>query len=224
MSDPPTLVVDVGGNNVKLYHSHKCERRKLPSGGDFSPDALVALIRGTMKDWPCERVTIGTPGAVRNDRIVSAPVNLGPGWEGFDFEAAIGMPTRTINDALLQAIGSYEGGKMLFLGLGTGLGAALVVEDVALSLEVAHLPYSNGKTFEDHVGRRGLDKLGRERWESAVHDVCRRLREALVAEYIILGGGNTKKLQALPELARAGSNDNARIGGLRVWSDAVRTW
>jgi polyphosphate glucokinase len=221
LSGQQILVVDVGGNNIKVRCSGSDERRKTPSGRTLTAEMMVEKVRDLAADWHYDVLTIGCPGPVKNDRITLQPVNLGPGWVGFDFAAAFGKPTRLLNDAAMQALGSYEGGKMLFLGLGTGLGAALVVEHIVLPLEVAHLPYKKRGTFEDHVGTRGLVRLGPKRWERAVHDVTARLKAALVADYIVLGGGNAKKLAKLPADCRPGDNENAFKGGFRVWQDAM---
>jgi polyphosphate glucokinase len=216
------LVVDVGGNNVKLKHSAHDERRKTKSGPTLTPDAMVAAVRELAHDWTYDRVTIGCPGAVLEGRLVLEPVNLGKGWVAFDYQAAFDRPVRLVNDAVMQAIGSYAGGKMLFLGLGTGLGAALVGDHVAVPLEVAHLPYTKKFTFEDCVGKRGLDRLGQERWEKAVHDSVARLKAAMVADRVVLGGGNTKLLKKLPPDCTAGDNQNAFSGGVRLWQEQFR--
>ena len=214
------LVVDVGGNNVKIRHSGSAEKRKAPSGPAMTPSEMVEKVCKLAADWSFDRISVGCPGPVANDRLLIEPVNLGKGWVDFDFAAAFGKPTRVINDAAMQALGSYEGGKMLFLGLGTGLGACLVVDGIVLPLEVAHLPYRGKFTFEDCVGTRGLVRMKQARWEKAVHDTVSRLKAALVADYVILGGGNTKKLKKLPKASRRGSNDNAFAGGFRLWADA----
>jgi polyphosphate glucokinase len=216
------LVVDVGGNNIKLKHSAENERRKTKSGPDLTPQAMVAAVRELVHDWTYDRVTIGCPGAVRDGKLVLEPVNLGDGWVGFDFTAAFDRPVRLINDAVMQAIGSYAGGKMLFLGLGTGLGGALVGDHVAVPLEVAHLPYKKKFTFEDCVGKRGLDRMGQRRWETAVHDTVARLKAAMVADRVVLGGGNTKLLKKLPADCTAGDNQNAFSGGVRLWQEQFR--
>jgi polyphosphate glucokinase len=217
---PVTLVIDVGGNNIKLMCSGSPEKRKVASGPTLTPRVMVANVVELTRDWTFDRITVGCPGPVKDERLVIEPVNLGPGWVGFDFAASFEKPTRLINDAAMQAIGSYAGGKMLFLGLGTGLGAAMVVEGVVLPLEVAHLPYRRKLTFEDCVGTRGLERMKQRRWEKAVHDVVDRLRNALLADYVVLGGGNTKRLRKLPPHARRGDNDNAFIGGMRLWEDS----
>ncbi len=222
MREAGILVVDIGGNKIKLALEDPASRRKAPSGPELTPRQAVETILRLASDWTFDRVTIGCPGPVRNGRIVSEPVNLGPGWVGFDFEQALGRPTRLVNDAVMQAIGSHSGGRMLFLGLGTGLGTALVVDDVAMAFEVAHLPYRNKRSYEDWVGRRGLERLGRKRWERAVHDVVQRLRKAFVADEVVLGGGNAKRLQTLPEGVRLGGNALAFRGGVRIWREAIR--
>lgn len=216
------LVVDIGGSNIKLKHDDADERRKVKSGPDLTPEAMVVAVRTLVTDWSYDRVTLGCPGAVRDGKLVVEPVNLGPGWIGFDFQAAFDRPVKLVNDAVMQAIGSYDGGKMLFLGLGTGLGAALVGDHVAVPLEVAHLPYKGKFTFEDCVGKRGLERMGAKRWEKAVHDVTAKLKGALVADYVVLGGGNTKNLKKLPDDSRPGHNRNAFAGGVRIWQEQFR--
>ena len=221
MSDLAILTVDIGGNNLKIKHNLHDERRKAPSGSTLTPQRAVELITELRGDWEVERISIGVPGAVENNRAILEPANLGDGWVGFDFEAALGVPTRVVNDALMQAIGSYEGGKMLFLGLGTGLGAALVTERVALPLEFAHVRYRGKKTYEDLTGNRGLVRDGRKAWETDVHEIVARLRMAMIADYVVLGGGNAKLLKKLPTDSRLGSNANAFVGGFRIWHDDI---
>jgi polyphosphate glucokinase len=216
-SDRAILVVDVGGNNVKFIISGDEKRRKIPSGPDFTPEQLMNALREELGDRHYDCVSIGVPGAVRDGRIVVAPVNLGKGWRKFDFAAAFGKPVKLVNDAVMQALGSDRGGVMLFLGLGTGLGASLVHDGHAIPLEVAHLPYKDGRTFEDFAGRRGLKRLGDKTWEEAVHDIVERLMMAMVADYVVLGGGNAGKLKKLPPKTTLGSNDNALVGGFRLW-------
>ena len=211
------LVVDVGGTNIKVRLGRASEVRKHPSGPDLTAAQMVDAVKELTRDWRYDRVSIGFPGPVVDGKPAEEPKNLGPGWVGFDFDAAFGVPVRVLNDAAMQALGSYEGGKMLFLGLGTGLGSALVLEGQVTPLELAHLPYRKGGTYEDYVGKRGLERLGKKRWAKAVEDVVARLRAALLADYVVLGGGNAKKLEALPEGARLGNNANAFIGGLRLW-------
>ena len=210
------LVVDIGGSNVKLLATGQPTRRKFPSGPTLTPAQMVEGVRRAAGDWSYEAVTIGIPAPVRDGRPQLDPANLGPGWTKFDFAEAFGLPTKVMNDAAMQALGSYESGTMLFLGLGTGLGSALVVARHVIPLELAHLPYRDG-TFEDHVGSRGLTKFGRRRWQDHVFDVCERLRRATVAEYVVIGGGNVKRLTELPPHARRGGNRFAFVGGFRLW-------
>ena len=162
---------------------------------------------------------MGFPAPVVGGKIAKEPVNLGPGWLGFDLEAGLGKPVRIINDAAMQALGGYQGGRMLFLGLGTGLGTTLIVDNVVVGLELGHLPYRKEKSFEDYVGEAGLERRGREKWQASVFDVVERLKAAFVADYVLLGGGNVKKLTELPPGARRGDNADAFIGGERLWRD-----
>ncbi len=211
------LVVDIGGSNVKMLASNADRSRRFPSGDGLCAKELVNKVKETVDDWDFDRITVGYPGPVVAGKPASEPHNLGNGWQGFDFESAFGKPTRVINDAAMQALGSYEGGRMLFLGLGTGLGSALVIESVIAPMEIAHLPYRKGHTFEDYVGQRGLKRRGPKKWRKSVHDVIERLRAAFVADYVVLGGGNAKKLKTIPSYARLGSNKNAFVGGFRLW-------
>jgi len=220
MREGNILVADVGGNNLKIVTSTHPEKRKVPSGPDFTPQDMVEAVGELAKGLEFDRISIGIPAPVRYNRVEIEPFNLGPGWVGFDFQAAFDMPTRVVNDALMQALGSYEGGTMLFVGLGTGLGGALVIEGHATPLEVAHLPYKRDRTFEDYVGRRGLKRMGHKKWQSSVFDVVERLRLAMVADYVVIGGGNAKKLTELPPHSRRGKNENAFIGGFRIWEGA----
>ncbi len=212
------LVVDVGGTSVKILATGQGERRKFPSGPTLTPAEMVAGVKRAAADWQYEAVSVGYPGPVVRGRPAKEPANLGSGWVGFDFEAAFGCPVKVINDAAMQALGSYEGGKMLFLGLGTGLGSALVVDSLVEPMELAHLPYKKG-TFEDYVGLRGLKRLGHRKWQRCVEDVVARLSAALLVDYVVLGGGNVHKLAQLPAGTRAGSNDNAFLGGFRLWEE-----
>jgi predicted NBD/HSP70 family sugar kinase len=211
------LVIDVGGTNIKFLVSGHRRVRKVPSGPSMTPDAMVKAVLDAIRDCEHDAVSIGFPAPVRHGQIVQEPKNLAPGWVGFDFEAAFGRRVKVINDAAMQALGSYEGGHMLFLGLGTGLGSALILDNVMAPLELAHLPYRRGMTFEDFVGLRGLKRLGKKEWRHAVDDVVFRLQAALQVDYVVLGGGNVKKLKRLPAGSRAGSNDNAFVGGFRIW-------
>jgi polyphosphate glucokinase len=191
--------------------------REFESGPKLSARQMVARVHDVLGDWSFSRVSIGYPGVVMHGRIVAEPHNLGKGWVGFDFEAAFGRPTRVINDASMQAIGSYEGGRMLFLGLGTGLGSAMIVDGVVESMELAHLIFKKGKTYEDYVGEAGRRRLGGRRWRRAVEDVVGQLRAVLEADYVVLGGGNARRLKRLPEGARLGDNEFAFTGGFRMW-------
>jgi polyphosphate glucokinase len=183
----------------------------------MTPARMVQVVRSLTRGWRYDRISLGYPGVVWHGRPFIDPRNLGGGWVGFDFHKAFGKPVRIINDAAMQAIGSYEGGRMLFLGLGTGLGAALVLDYVVLATELAHLPYKKGRTYEEYLGKDGLRRLGRKKWERAVFDVTERLRTAFEVDYVLLGGGNAVKLKHLPAGARLGDNANAFIGGFRLW-------
>ncbi len=216
---PAILVIDVGGNNIKVRLDGQEEIRKAKSGPTLTPEKLFEKLGNLAKGWSYDRVTIGVPAPVKNNRMVLEPHNLAKGWENFDFAEVMGLPTRLVNDAAMQALGSYDGGSMLFLGLGTGLGAALVVDGHVLPLELAHLPYKKSRTFEDYLGTRGLNRLGVKRWKKAVFDVSARLKAAMCADYVVLGGGNAKKLSELPPDSRLGDNDNAFVGGVRVWQE-----
>jgi predicted NBD/HSP70 family sugar kinase len=213
------LVVDVGGTNVKLLATGQTEVRKVPSGAELTPQRMVEEVLPAARDWEYDAVTVGYPGPVVHGKPFAEPKNLGPGWVGFDFAAPFGRPVKVINDAAMQALGSYEGGKMLFLGLGTGLGTALVFDNVVAPLELAHLPYRKKRTYEDYLGERGLSRLGKKKWQQAVEDVVARLRAAFVADYVVIGGGNAKKLMRLPPYARLGDNRNAFHGGFRLWDE-----
>ncbi len=218
------LVVDVGGTNIKLLATGFRTPIKIPSGPEMTPRKMVAAVRKAAADWKYSCVSIGYPGPVLLGKPVSDPYNLGPGWVGFDFRKAFGHPVKLVNDAAMQAIGSYEGRRMLFLGLGTGLGSALIADGVLQPLELAHLPYKNGRTYEDYLGLRGLKRLGKKKWRRVVTDVVNRLKTALEADYVVIGGGNAKLLKDLPDDTRLGNNANAFRGGFRLWeaSRAVR--
>jgi predicted NBD/HSP70 family sugar kinase len=216
------LVIDVGGTHIKLRLQGLDEVRKCPSGLDMTPQKMIDLARSATQDWKYDRVTIGYPGPVLDGKIQREPVNLGCGWMDFDFAAALDFPVKLLNDAAMQALGSYEGGRMLFLGLGTGLGTALVYGKSLLPMELGHLPYKKGKSFEDYVGQAGMKRLGRRKWIEAVFDVVARLRSALLPDYVVLGGGNVKKLAELPPACRRGDNRNAFLGGLRMWDENMK--
>lgn len=210
------LVLDVGGTNLKLRLSGEALPTKVPSGPTFTPRALVTAVEEVMAGKKYDAVSIGFPAAVVKGKIAHEPHNLGPGWVKFDFQKALGTPVKLINDAAMQALGSYEGGTMLFLGLGTGLGSALVTEGKVAPLELAHLPYRKGE-YEDYVGLRGYEKYGKKKWRQHVNTVVALLKAALVADYVVLGGGQTKLLKELPAGCRRGDNANAFKGGERVW-------
>jgi len=211
------LVVDVGGTNVKLLATGQREARKFPSGPAMTPEAMVRVAKKTAKDWDYDVVSIGYPGPVVHGRPLREPHNLAPGWVKFDFQRAFGRPVKIVNDAAMQALGSYKGGRMLFLGLGTGLGSAMIVDGLLEPMELAHLPYRNGRTYEDYVGIRGLKRLGTKKWQQHVDKVVRQLSHALMVEEVVLGGGNVKKLDHLPPGTRLGNNANAFAGGFRIW-------
>jgi predicted NBD/HSP70 family sugar kinase len=210
------LVVDVGGSHVKILATGEHERRRVRSGSDLTASAMVAAVTTAAAGWRFDVVSVGLPAPVQADRVVSEPVNLGPGWVGFDFEAAFAKPTKVVNDASMQALGSYEGGKMLFLGLGTGLGSTMIVDGLIEPMELAHLPFRQS-TFEDYVGERGRKRLGKKKWRAAVHETIERLSAALEPDYVVLGGGNADKLDDLPSNVRVGANENAFLGGFRLW-------
>jgi polyphosphate glucokinase len=210
------LVVDVGGTHVKLLASGQTEPRSFVSGPTLTAAAMVAGVKEFAAEWKYEVVTIGYPGPVLNCKPVAEPHNLGTGWVGFDYQGAFGCPVKFINDAAMQALGSYKGGKLLFLGLGTGLGSTLIVEGIVEPMELGHLPYRKG-TYEDYVGIRGLKRLGKKKWRHYVADVVARFIAALEPDDVVLGGGNVKKLKELPAGCRAGDNANAFQGGFRLW-------
>jgi len=212
------LVVDVGGTHVKVRMTGQPES-KIDSGSTMTAAKMVRDVKRVAKDWDYDAVSIGYPGPVIHGRPVQEPHNLGGRWMGFDFGKAFGRPTRVINDAAMQALGSYKGGRMLFLGLGTGLGSAMIVDELLEPMELAHLPYKNGKTYEDYVGLRGYKRLGKKSWRRHVAEVVKCLKAALSADYVVLGGGNAKLLKKLPAGARLGDNQNAFVGGVRLWSE-----
>ena len=211
------LVIDVGGTHVKVLATKQREEREIVSGAKMTARKMVRDVKRVTKDWEYGVVSIGYPGPVIHGRPLLEPHNLAAGWVGFNFGKAFGCPVKVINDAAMQALGSYQGGRMLFLGLGAGLGSAMIVDGILEPLELAHLPYKNGKTYEDYVGVRGLDRFGKESWRRHVADVVERLKDALGAEYVVLGGGNAKKIKKLPPDTRLGDNRNAFVGGFRLW-------
>lgn len=215
------LVIDIGGTGVKILASGQTERRRFPSGKDLTPRKMVTGVKRLTKDWEYDVVSIGYPGVVRNGSPAVEPRNLAPGWVGFDFQKAFGCPVKVLNDAAMQALGSYRGGTLLFLGLGTGLGTALVVDGTVVPMEIGHLAISK-KTFEDDLGVRGLERLGRKKWQKRVETVTKRFVSALLLDDVVLGGGNAKKLKNLPPGCRLGDNVNAFVGGFRLWEGAKK--
>ena len=210
------LVVDIGGTGVKILASGQGERRRFPSGPTMTPQQVVTGVKDLAADWKYDVVSIGYPGLVRHGRITLEPHNLAPGWVGFDFQSAFGCPVKVLNDAAMQALGSHQGGLMLFLGLGTGLGSALIADGAVWPMELAHLSYKKG-TLEDYLGLRGLKRLGKKKWKRHVAFVVARLIAALHPDDVVLGGGEAKKLKTLPPGCRAGANANAFLGGFRMW-------
>jgi polyphosphate glucokinase len=213
------LVIDVGGTHVKILVTGETEHREFVSGPSLTPAEMVAGVEKAAEGWKYDVIAMGYPGPVLRGKPVAEPKNLGQGWVGFDFEAAFKKPVKVINDAAMQALGSYQGGRMLFLGLGTGLGSAVIVDGILEPMELAHLPYRK-RTFEDYVGIRGLKRFGKKKWRKLVADVVTQLSVALQAEEVVLGGGNVKKLKELPPNCRAGANSNAFLGGFRLWDQA----
>jgi polyphosphate glucokinase len=211
------LVCDVGGSHVKVRVSNRRDVRQFESGPRMTAARMVAGVHELVGDWKYDVVSIGYPGVVIHGKIATEPYNLGRGWVGFDFRRAFGRPTRVINDAAMQAIGSYQGGRMLFLGLGTGLGSAMIVDGVVEAMELAHLHYKAGRTYEDDVGDHGRRRLGFKKWRRAVKKVVETLQTALEADYVVIGGGNARKLKKMPKGARLGNNDFAFLGGFRMW-------
>ncbi len=210
-------MIDVGGTHVKVLATGRRTPRKIPSGPSMTAREMVSAVKRLTAGWRYDVVSIGYPGLVIHGRPVVEPHNLGCGWVGFDFRRAFGCPLKVINDAAMQALGSYRGGRMLFLGLGTGLGSAVIIDGVLEPMELAHLTYRKGRTYEDYVGRRGLKRLGTKKWRRHVAGVVRRLEAALGADDVVISGGNAKRLKRLPAGARSGHNANAFIGGFRLW-------
>ncbi len=213
------LAIDVGGTHVKVLATGRRTPVEIPSGPKMTAREMVRKVRQGTTGWRYSVVSIGYPGPVLHGKPVSEPANLGGGWVGFDFTKAFGCPVRLINDAAMQALGSYKGGRMLFLGLGTGLGSALIVDGVLEPMELAHLPYKKGQTYEDRVGLAALKRFGKKKWRRYVADVVTRLQAALEADDVVVGGGNAKLLRTLPNGVRLGSNANAFVGGYRLWKD-----
>jgi polyphosphate glucokinase len=214
------LAVDIGGTHIKVLRSGLAAtaERRVESGPRLTPVQMVKAVQAMAKGWKYDAVSIGYPGVVWHGRPIIEPQHLGRGWVGFDFAAAFGKPVRIINDAAMQAIGSYQGGRMLFLGLGTGLGSALILGGVIEPMELGRLPYRKGRSYEEYLGRTGLARLGKKRWRRAVFDVVEKLSAAFEVDYVVLGGGNVAKLKKLPPRVRAGDNTNAFTGGFRLWN------
>jgi polyphosphate glucokinase len=216
------LAVDVGGSHVKVLRSGGGERRRFDSGRDLTARQMVDGVLELTSDWDFDVVSVGIPAPVREGKVASEPVNLGEGWVEFDFERAFGKPTKVVNDAVMQALGDYQDGKMLFLGLGTGLGSTLVEDGKAVPLELGHLPYRKA-TFEDYVGERGRERLGKKKWQNAVVETIDLLAAATEPDYVVLGGGNAKRVDELPANVRLGANQNAFLGGFRLWDPSIST-
>jgi polyphosphate glucokinase len=214
------LVIDIGGTHVKVLVTGARQPREFVSGPTMTPGVMVADVKKIGRGWKYDVISIGYPGVVLHGRPIAEPHNLAKGWVGFDYQAAFGKPVKIINDAAMQALGSYSGGKMLFLGLGTGLGSTLIADGVVEPMELGHLPYKNG-TYEDYVGQRGLEERGKTKWRRDVADVVARLTAALEPDDVVLGGGNVKRLKELPAGCRAGNNANAFLGGVRLWEEAA---
>jgi polyphosphate glucokinase len=214
---PNVLVVDVGGTHIKMLATGQREPRKFSSGPRMTAGKMVREVKECVKDWKFDRVSLGYPGPIINGHPLREPHNLGGGWMRFNFSKAFSCPVKILNDAAMQALGSYKGGRMLFLGLGTGLGSAMIVNGILEPMELAHLTYKKGKTYEDYLGLRGLQRLGKKKWRRQVAKIVKKMKAALEADYVVLGGGNSKMLKKLPVGVRLGNNENAFLGGFRMW-------
>jgi polyphosphate glucokinase len=215
------LAVDIGGSHVKVLASGQTVPRRMDSGPRLSAEQMVLGVKAMTADWEFEVISLGYPGQVVHNMPAHEPVNLGTGWIGYDYAAAFGKPVRIVNDAAMQALGSYEGGRMLFLGVGTGLGSAMIVDGQLEPMELGHLPYKKGLTYEDYVGERGLIRFGKKKWREEVNAVIAAFRTALQPDYIVLGGGNAKLIKDLPPEVRLGNNANAFTGGFRLWEEGA---
>jgi polyphosphate glucokinase len=215
------LVVDVGGTHVKVLVTGAKERRQFSSGPKLSAKQMVAGVLEIADGWRFQVVSVGIPAPVRGGKVLHEPANLGKGWVGFDYEAGFGRPTKVVNDAAMQALGSYHGGRMLFLGLGTGLGSAMIADGILEPMELGHLPFRKA-TYEDYAGERGFERLGKKRWRKVVAEVIEQFRAALEPDYVVLGGGNADHLAELPPGVQLGANENAFLGGFRLWDERRR--
>lgn len=223
------LVLDIGGTNAKLWHTAHEEHRKFPSGKELTPEKMIAEVHDMVHDWQWECVALGIPCRVSNGRAVEDPQNLGPGWVGFNFSSAFGVPVRVMNDAALQALGSYDGGRMLFLGLGTAVGSTYIADHLILSLDLGRMNYREQRLFEI-LGDKGYEELGSKKWQKAVHEIVPDLKHATLADYVVLGGGSVKRLEELPDGVRRGHNRTVVEGGRKLWeelpdpAEKVNTW
>jgi predicted NBD/HSP70 family sugar kinase len=211
------LAIDIGGTNVKVQLSSGDEIIKIASGPQMTPRKMVDSVRQATSPWKYDVISIGYPGVVTHNQITTEPHNLAQGWVGFDFKKAFGVPVKIVNDAAMQALGSDEGKRMLFLGLGTGLGSAMVIEGILQPMELAHLPYRKGCSYEGYLGKAGLERLGKKKWREHVAKIVKQLQDALLADYVVLGGGNARLIKELPPHTRLGSNNNAFLGTYRLW-------
>ena len=219
---PKIMVIDIGGSHVKLMMS-RSEKRKFDSGPKLTPKRMIAEIGSIVEGWEFDAVSIGFPSVIRKGKVVKNPNNLAAIWAGWSCPKLLGKPVRIINDAAMQALGSYHGGRMLFLGLGTGLGSTLIWDRNVLPLELGDLPYTGGTMIEDHIGKRGLERLGKKVWQAEVENAVARLQRAFVADYVVLGGGNAKQFKKMPAGAEPGHNRNAYLGGVRLWATDPKT-
>jgi polyphosphate glucokinase len=212
-----TLVIDIGGTNVKLWRTGEPDKIKVPSGKQMTPHKLATAVNGALDGWSYGRVSVGYPGEVLNGHPAAEPYNLGPGWVGFDYAKAFGVPAKVMNDACMQALGSYEGGKMLFVGLGTSMGTVFIIDGKIVPLALGHLKFLNRESFEHYLSRSGLERYGVKSWRHAVREAANTLQSAFHADYVVLGGGNARKLKELSEGCRRGANEMAYVGGVRMW-------
>lgn len=216
-SNTKILVIDIGGTHVKLQASTHRHPVMFPSGHKMSAKKMVAAVKKLTSGWKYNAISIGYPGPVVHGHIINEPFNLGKGWVGFNFRKTFGCPVKIINDATMQALANYKGGRMLFLGLGTGLGSAMIIDGVIEPMELAHLPYKHGKTYEDYIGTAGLKRLGKKKWRQEVRSIVSKFKAALQADYIILGGGNARLIKTLPDGIKMGNNLDVFKGGYRLW-------